>query len=42
MTSKEANARRICCPLCDKKKCEREANDCDVKIYLKEKSESEE
>lgn len=42
MTSKEANARWICCPLCDKKKCEREADDCDVKRYLKDKSEKEE
>ena len=26
MTKEEANTRRICCPLCDKKKYEREAN----------------
>lgn len=39
MTSEETRARWICCPLCDKKKCEREADDCDVKIYLKDKAE---
>lgn len=37
----EVNARWICCPMCDKKKCEREADDCDVKIYLKNKAEGE-
>lgn len=42
MTREEADARWICCPMCDKKKCEREADDCDVKIYLKNKAESEE
>jgi len=31
----EALARLICCPLCDKKKCERNADDCDVNIHLK-------
>lgn len=41
MTKEEAYARWICCPMCDKKKCEREANDCDVKIYLKNNAESE-
>ena len=41
MTKEEARARWICCPMCDKKKCEREADDCDVKIYLKDKAESE-
>lgn len=35
----EARARWICCPMCDKKKCEREADDCDVKIYLRDKAE---
>lgn len=38
----EARARWICCPMCDKKKCEREADDCDVKIYLKNKAEGSE
>ena len=28
--------------MCDKKRCERGADDCDVKRYLKNKSESEE
>lgn len=41
MTNEESRARWICCPLCDKKKCERETDDCDVKIYLKNKAESE-
>ena len=30
------NTRWICCPLCDKKKCERDAEDCDVKRLLKD------
>ena len=34
MTREEAKARWLCCPMCDKAKCEREADDCDVKIYL--------
>lgn len=38
MTIDEANARWICCPMCDKKKCEREADDCDVKRCLENKS----
>ena len=37
MTREETIARRICCPMCDRKKCDREADDCDVKIYLKNK-----
>jgi hypothetical protein len=37
MTREEARARWICCPMCDKKKCERYADDCDVKLFLKEK-----
>lgn len=41
MTREEARARWICCPMCDKKKCERDADDCDVKRFLKDK-ESEE
>ena len=41
MTIEEARARRICCPMCDKKKCERNADDCDVNIHLKNKAESE-
>lgn len=41
MTIEEANARWICCPMCDKKKCEREADDCDVKIYLNNKAKME-
>lgn len=42
MTSEEAVARWICCPMCDKKKCERSSDDCDVKNYLKNKVESAE
>jgi hypothetical protein len=41
MTREESNARRICCPMCDKKKCDREADDCDVKRYLENRSEEE-
>lgn len=41
MKEEEAKARWICCPMCDKKKCEREADDCDVKTYLKNNEESE-
>ena len=37
MTREEAIARWICCPICDKKKCERDADDCDVKRLLKDK-----
>ena len=35
----EARARWICCPMCDKKKCDRTADDCDVKLYLKDKDD---
>ena len=42
MTNEEARARWICCPMCDKKKCKREADDCDVKIYLRDKAERSE
>lgn len=41
LVSREINARWICCPFCDKKKCEREADDCDVKIFLKDSVWSE-
>lgn len=41
MTSEESNARRICCPMCDKDKCDRGADDCDVKKYLKNKKGEE-
>lgn len=37
----EARARWICCPLCDKKKCERSSDDCDVAIHLRNKAEME-
>ena len=40
-TEDEAKARWICCPMCDKARCERGADDCDVKRYLKNKAESE-
>ena len=40
MTRDEAKARWICCPMCDKEKCERTSDDCDVKNYLKNKIES--
>ena len=38
MTKEEARARWICCPMCDKEKCERTADDCDVKTYLKKQN----
>ena len=41
MTEDEAKARWICCPMCDKERCERGADDCDVKRYLKNKAEME-
>ena len=41
MTREESNTRRICCPMCDKKKCDREADDCDVKRYLKNRKGGE-
>lgn len=41
MINEEAQARWICCPMCDKGKCERNADDCDVKMYLRNKAESE-
>ena len=34
MTREEARARWICCPMCDKNKCKREADDCDVNKAL--------
>ena len=37
MTNEESRARWICCPMCDKKKCDRKADDCDVKTYLESK-----
>ena len=37
MTNEESRARWICCPMCDKKKCDRKADDYDVKIYLESK-----
>ena len=41
MTKEETIARWICCPMCDKNKCERAASDCDVEIYLKNKDKAE-
>ena len=37
----EARARWVCCPMCDKKKCDRTADDCDVKLYLESQVGSE-
>ena len=39
MTEDEAKARWICCPMCDKERCERGADDCDVKRYLQRQEE---
>lgn len=42
LSPEEAKARWICCPMCDRDTCNRNANDCDVKIWLeKHKEESE-
>lgn len=41
MTREEIKVKWICCPMCDKERCERKADDCDVKRYLKNKAESE-
>lgn len=38
----EAEARWVCCPMCDKKKCERNADDCDVNRFLEDKESEEE
>ena len=39
MTREEARARWICCPMCDKKKCKREADDCDINNFRKYQKE---
>jgi uncharacterized Fe-S cluster-containing protein len=43
MTREEINRIKymVCCPLCDKERCERYADDCDVKRYMQGKAESE-
>lgn len=41
LIEEESRARWICCPMCDKNKCERAASDCDVEIYLKNKNNAE-
>ena len=41
LIEEESKARWICCPMCDKVKCERAAADCDVTIYLKNKDKAE-
>lgn len=33
----EAQARWVCCPMCDRKTCNRNADDCDVKIWIEKK-----
>ena len=37
MTNEESRAQWICCLICDKKKCGKKANDCDVKKCLENK-----
>lgn len=37
----EVKARWICCPMCDRDICNRNANDCDVKIWLEKHKEAE-
>lgn len=41
MIDEEALARWICCSMCDKHKCERQAEDCDVNRYLRNKAKIE-
>ena len=41
MTSEESQARWICYPMCDKKKCDRGTDDCDVKRYLENKEKAQ-
>ena len=35
LSDEEAKARYICCPMCDRKTCDRRADDCDVVLYFK-------
>ncbi len=41
LSQEEAQARWICCPWCDRKTCNRNADDCDVKQYLAKEAENE-
>ena len=42
LSPEEARARYICCPMCDRKTCNRRADDCDVKKYLEKEKKNEE
>ena len=35
----EAQAHWICCPMCDRETCNRNADDCDVKKWIEKKNE---
>jgi hypothetical protein len=37
----EARAHWICCPMCDRDTCNRNADDCDVKKWIEKKEEEE-
>jgi len=38
LSYEEAKARYICCPMCDRKICNRRADDCDVALYFKKEN----
>jgi len=42
LSPEEAKARWIACPWCDRKTCNRNADDCDVKIWLEKHREDAE
>lgn len=41
LSPEEARARWVCCPMCDRDTCNRNANDCDVKKYLEKEADNE-
>lgn len=41
LSPEEAKARWICCPMCDRDTCNRNANDCDVKKHLEKEEKNE-
>ena len=41
MTELEKQARWVCCPMCDRDKCEFGASDCDAKKWMDERGEQD-
>lgn len=41
LSPEEARARWVCCQMCDRSTCNRNANDCDVKKYLEKEAEND-